>query len=429
MSRILFLHGYTQSGNTLRHKTGAISKALSKYAEIVYPTGPIKLEMPEDPNPEERERLAKLGNEDGEGSFAWWRADHDAQDFAGFDQTMTLLTDLLEKEGPFDGVMGFSQGGGLAAMLASLLERQNNFLRADHPPLKFAVVFSGFKSVFPKYADLYDPKIKTPMLHVIGSRDPIVPPERSMELVESCAASEILEHPGSHFVPSAAPFKAKIVDFVLSHTAKRKEMTAIVAATEAGLGIGKDGGLPWRLKKEMKYFADVTSAAPEGKQNVVIMGRNSWTSIPEKFRPLKGRINIVITSNAEFELTGTAVKSQQNCLAKSLDDALLQIEKQFSDIAHKVFVIGGSQLYKSAMSHSDLKRILFTSIKSDFRCDVKYPVDFRHRRKIEESSWKRKSHDDLKSWTGVEVSEKETEKEIDWEYEMWEKEDEAGAKL
>lgn len=435
MTRILFLHGYTQSGNTLRHKTGALSKALAKYADITYPTGPIQLEMPDASEPEERERLAKLGNEEGEGSFAWWRADHEIQEFVGLDSTLKSMKEVLEKEGPFDGVMGFSQGGGFAAILASLLERPNKLLETSHPAFKFAVIFSGFRSYFPQHNLMYEPKISTPMLHVIGKVDPIVTMERSQELVEVSANPELLIHPGSHFVPSAAPYKARIVDFVLTHTRPRRGCTAIVAATENGLGIGKDGGLPWRLKKEMKYFADVTTDAPEGKQNVVIMGRNSWTSIPEKFRPLKGRINIVVTSNTEFELTGTAVKSQYNSLATSLDDALLQVEKQFSEIVHKVFIIGGSQLYRTALDHPELDRILFTSIKNDFPCDVKFPVDFRRpgtsrtRGGSDQdggsdspSKWRRRGIDELRHWTGVQVSPIDSEKDVAWEYEMWERE-------
>ena len=65
-------------------------------------------------------------------------------------------------------------------------------------------------------------------------------------------------------------------------------------------GIGKDGGLPWRLKGEMTYFRNVTSYVPDdeqkqGARNAVIMGRKTWESIPPRFRPLGGRINIVIS--------------------------------------------------------------------------------------------------------------------------------------
>lgn len=75
---------------------------------------------------------------------------------------------------------------------------------------------------------------------------------------------------------------------------------AMIAAMSMTNGIGKDGGLPWKLKGEMAYFRNVTSAVPDsdsGKKNAVIMGRKTWTSIPPKFRPLKGRVNIVISAS------------------------------------------------------------------------------------------------------------------------------------
>ena len=78
-------------------------------------------------------------------------------------------------------------------------------------------------------------------------------------------------------------------------------LTLIVAATLSN-GIGQNGRLPWRLPKEMAYFARTTTNAPEGTMNVVIMGRNTWESIPERFRPLKNRANVVITRNETYEL-------------------------------------------------------------------------------------------------------------------------------
>ncbi len=77
--------------------------------------------------------------------------------------------------------------------------------------------------------------------------------------------------------------------------------TIIVAATKAN-GIGVNGSLPWKLSKELKYFAQVTTNASEGRQNAVIMGRNTWESIPKKFRPLPRRKNVVISTNPNYDL-------------------------------------------------------------------------------------------------------------------------------
>lgn len=75
---------------------------------------------------------------------------------------------------------------------------------------------------------------------------------------------------------------------------------AMVVAMTLTNGVGKDGGLPWRLKGEMAYFRSVTSHLTEDDKkqearNAVIMGRKTWASIPPKFRPLPDRINIVIS--------------------------------------------------------------------------------------------------------------------------------------
>jgi dihydrofolate reductase len=78
-------------------------------------------------------------------------------------------------------------------------------------------------------------------------------------------------------------------------------LTIIVAATKSN-GIGQSGKLPWRLSKEIAYFARVTSSAPEGQRNAVIMGRKTWESIPANFRPLSKRFNVVVSHNEDYEL-------------------------------------------------------------------------------------------------------------------------------
>lgn len=78
-------------------------------------------------------------------------------------------------------------------------------------------------------------------------------------------------------------------------------LTIIIAATKAN-GIGVNNNLPWRIPKEMKYFAQVTSNAADGQQNAVIMGRKTWESIPKKHRPLSNRFNIVLSRNPNYDL-------------------------------------------------------------------------------------------------------------------------------
>ncbi len=78
----------------------------------------------------------------------------------------------------------------------------------------------------------------------------------------------------------------------------------VVAADEAG-GIGKDGRLPWHLSGDMAFFKRLTMEPPAPSlRNAVVMGRKTWESISRKFRPLAGRLNVVITANDQFDVPG-----------------------------------------------------------------------------------------------------------------------------
>ncbi|MEE6458704.1 hypothetical protein FKM82_000391 [Ascaphus truei] len=132
-------------------------------------------------------------------------------------------------------------------------------------------------------------------------------------------------------------------------------LNAIVAVCPPGQGIGRSGSLPWPpLRNEFKHFQRLTmTSTVEGKQNAVIMGRKTWISIPEKNRPLKERINIVLSRELMEPPQGA------HHLAKSLDEALELL--QFPDLKDKVddvWIIGGSSLYKELPTFSQSLSIL-----------------------------------------------------------------------
>lgn len=103
------------------------------------------------------------------------------------------------------------------------------------------------------------------------------------------------------FFDRVLPLLAIILHFLLLHILTMSRLTIIVAATKSN-GIGQNSQLPWRLSKEMAYFARVTSNAPTDASNAVIMGRNTWESIPKKFRPLRDRANIIVSRNANYDV-------------------------------------------------------------------------------------------------------------------------------
>lgn len=139
----------------------------------------------------------------------------------------------------------------------------------------------------------------------------------------------------------------------------------IVVATDLGRGIGKDGVMPWDLPEDLKYFRQLTATAELGKQNVVIMGRRTWNSIPEAFRPLPGRINVVITS------LPTSFFLESVIAFPSLELALEWVQCQGE--VDQCFVVGGGQLYGEAIRHPWLERLYITQIQHLFECDTFFP--------------------------------------------------------
>jgi len=142
---------------------------------------------------------------------------------------------------------------------------------------------------------------------------------------------------------------------------------SIIVATDQKRGIGKNQDLPWHLSKEMAYFAKITTETDGPDQrNAVIMGRTTFFSIPEKFRPLKNRLNIVITSYPEL------IPSHELVLTATSLDSALELAKTAA--SNQVFVIGGATLYRSAVSHPDCDTLLITEIEADFGCDAFFPA-------------------------------------------------------
>ena len=237
------LHGYTQSGPLFRSKTRALEKNLAKAfptVSLYYPTAPLRLLKADVPKWDDtggsvaRDEAEEEEAEEDTDAWGWWKRRGEKEPFVyeGIEEGFARVAEVLRADGPFDGVIGFSQGGALAGMLASLLEPgrrealerryseggmrfPESFLRDTaggketvHAPLRFAVSYSGFgASANELYAAFYEPKIATPMLHFIGSVDTVVEEARSLRLVDACVdgrrEGRVVYHPGGHFLPSS----------------------------------------------------------------------------------------------------------------------------------------------------------------------------------------------------------------------------------
>eukprot|EP00980_Cylindrotheca_fusiformis_P017539 scaffold5502_cov115-Cylindrotheca_fusiformis.AAC.1 len=129
--------------------------------------------------------------------------------------------------------------------------------------------------------------------------------------------------------------------------------TAIVAASATTRGIGWNGDLPWKLPGDLSHFAALTKRG-DGK-NAVVMGKHTWNSIPPKFRPLKGRTNVVLSS------TMTAKDVPDDVLiADSLANAWQQLA--MLDDLGQIFIIGGSRVYQDAIEQHYVHKIVRTCV-------------------------------------------------------------------
>ncbi|CBK20227.2 Thymidylate synthase [Blastocystis hominis] len=148
---------------------------------------------------------------------------------------------------------------------------------------------------------------------------------------------------------------------------------SIVAAMTTKRGIGLNGGLPWRIKQDMKFFVDLTTTTTDSeKQNAVIIGKNTYFSFPEKFRPLKNRINFIISHDKELREKHNIPDSVYIC--SSVDEALILMqEEELKRKIENIFVIGGGQIYKKAINLPECEKLYLTEVDADISCDTFFP--------------------------------------------------------
>jgi len=137
---------------------------------------------------------------------------------------------------------------------------------------------------------------------------------------------------------------------------KKHRISAVAVLGRNTRALGKDGGLLWRLPEDMQRFKALTMGHP------VIMGRRTWDSIPDKYRPLPGRTNIVVTRSPEFAAEGVLV-------ARSIEKAL-EIARD-SEGSEEICIIGGGEIYRLALPYTN--RLYLTLVDDDAPGDTFFP--------------------------------------------------------
>ena len=130
---------------------------------------------------------------------------------------------------------------------------------------------------------------------------------------------------------------------------------SLIAAISQNNVIGKNNDLPWHLPDDMKYFMQTT------KGHHVIMGRKNYDSIPEKFRPLPNRINIVVTRQQGLQAP--------NCIIVNAIEKGLELARQHGET--EAFIIGGSEIYHQGFALAN--RLYLTEIHATIEGDTYFP--------------------------------------------------------
>ncbi len=142
---------------------------------------------------------------------------------------------------------------------------------------------------------------------------------------------------------------------------------SLIAAVAKNGVIGKDNDLVWNLPDDMKYFMKTT------EHHCVLGGRKNYESIPEKYRPLKNRTNIVVTRQAGYG---------QNQSIKVVHDITEGIKLAENIGEKELFVIGGGEIYQQSLPMAH--RLYITEVKASFEGDTFFPT-------ISRSSWTERS--------------------------------------
>lgn len=165
----------------------------------------------------------------------------------------------------------------------------------------------------------------------------------------------------------------------------------MILALDSKNGLWKNEDLAWRISKDMKYFKEVTTwiipsafqaaslkskGSIENKQNAVLMWRKTWDSIPEKYRPLPGRINAILSRSYAPEDDYWNI-----CKYSSFENAIEKLSNR--EDVENIFIIGWAEIYNLALECNALETLYLTRVEGDYDCDVFMDIDFT---KFEEAS-------------------------------------------
>ncbi|ARF09639.1 thymidylate synthase [Indivirus ILV1] len=150
---------------------------------------------------------------------------------------------------------------------------------------------------------------------------------------------------------------------------------ALIVAIDIRNGISKNNTIPWKIKEDSNFFQDVTKRQYEkNKSNAVIMGKNTWKALPDDYRGLKDRINIIVSSTMnKNELDKDNMTGTPSYIVPTLEKAINLCQNEL-DLG-KIFICGGSHIYEEAIVKHQIDEFYITKIYHDFLCTNQFPIE------------------------------------------------------
>ncbi|KAI4484749.1 hypothetical protein M0804_007315 [Polistes exclamans] len=205
--KILAIHGYHQSDVIFKSKLGSLRKGFKKQLDFTFVRAPHKI-------PTENE----LVKDAEESDYGWWfntedrvfKATVPSDRCIGFEDSLDLILKTCQEQGPFDGILGFSQGAAFTAILCVMQQRKMFPFKFN-----FAIIISGFKSLCMPHAEYYTEIIDIPSLHIYGQSDKVIPTDMTEKVCDLFKDCNKVIHEGGHYIPSQKNiYKTFIMDMM-----------------------------------------------------------------------------------------------------------------------------------------------------------------------------------------------------------------------
>ncbi|QHO28567.1 uncharacterized protein [Arachis hypogaea] len=189
--RFLCLHGFRTSAEILKKQVHKWPQSVINELDLVFLDAPFPCQ----------------GKSDVEGIFdppyyEWFQFNKEFTEYTNFDECLQYIEDYMIKHGPFDGLLGFSQGAILSAALPNLQDKGVALTKV--PKVKFLIIIGGAKFRSPCVAEkAYSSLIRCPSLHFLGETDFLR--QYGSELIECCVEPVVIHHPKGHTIPRLDP--------------------------------------------------------------------------------------------------------------------------------------------------------------------------------------------------------------------------------